>query len=164
MAASVAAGADGLALLPAGAGALIGISPENFTPAHIARAAAEGVALGFGYGMNRLRDFGIDPQEVRLVGADAANPLTRQMLADALGATVVPVSSRHGAAVGAAMQAAVGFFQESGESLDFAELATYLVTGDAATSCHPDPAAHAIYQEMLVRRHALADTLRAATE
>jgi xylulokinase len=112
--------------------------------------------------MNRLRELGIETPEVRLIGASSVSRLTRQMLADALGATVVPVSSRHGAAVGAAMQAAVGFFQDSGEFLDFAELATYLVTGDSAASCHPDPAAHAVYQEMIVRQEAIMATLRPA--
>jgi xylulokinase len=59
MVASVSPGADGLLLLPYftaesiprlpdGTGVLHGINPENFTPAHMARAAAEGVALGRG--------------------------------------------------------------------------------------------------------------------
>jgi xylulokinase len=45
--------------------------PENFTPAHMARAAAEGVALGLGYAMSRLRELGFEPAEIRLLGPGA---------------------------------------------------------------------------------------------
>ena len=79
MVASVSPGADGLLLLPYftaesiprlpdGTGVLHGMTAENFTPAHMARAAAEGVALGLGYAMSRLRDLGFDPPEIRLLG------------------------------------------------------------------------------------------------
>ena len=121
MVASVSPGADGLLLLPYftgesiprlpdGTGVLHGITAENFTPAHMARAAAESVALGLGYAMSRLRDLGFDPPEIRLLGPGIVSPVMRQLLADVFGAPVVPVSSRQGAAVGAAMQAAVGVF------------------------------------------------------
>ncbi len=173
MVASVAPGADGLLMLPyfngesiprlpEGCGVLHGITPDNFTPAHMARATAEGVALGLGYGMSRLRDLGFDPPEIRLLGTGAASAVMRQMLADVLGAPVVPVSSRHGAAVGAAMQAAVSFFHQCGESLGFGEIASYLVVGDAGSRCDPDPRNHEIYQELMSRQQYLVDTLHPA--
>ena len=173
MVSSVSPGADGLLLLPYltgesiprlpdGKGVLHGITPENFTPAHMARAAAEGVALGLGYGMSRLRDLGFDPPEIRLLGPGVASPVTRQLLADVLGATVVPVASRQGAAVGAAMQAAVAFFQQSGESLGFEEIASYLVAGDPDLRCEPDLGNHDMYQELMARQQYLVDTLHPA--
>ena len=82
--ASVSPGADGLLLLPYftgesvprlpdGTGVLHGITPENFTPAHMARAAAEGVALGLGYAMSRLRDLGFDqPAHLKHTSGDSA--------------------------------------------------------------------------------------------
>jgi xylulokinase len=173
MVASVSPGSDGLLLLPYftaesiprlpdGTGVLHGITPENFTPAHMARAAAEGVALGLGYAMSRLRDLGFDPPEIRLLGPGAASPVTRQLLADVFGTTVVPVSSRQGAAVGAAMQAAVAFFHQSGESLGFEEIASYLVAGDMEARCEPKPQAHDLYQELMARQQYLVDTLHPA--
>ncbi len=173
MVATVAPGADGLMLLPYftgesiprlpdGTGVLHGITPENFTPAHMARAAAEGVALGLGYAMSRLRDLGFDPPEIRLLGPGAVSPVTRQLLADVFGAPVVPVSSRQGAAVGAAMQAAVAFFNQSGESLGFEEIASYLVHGDAESRCDPDSQTHEMYQELMSRQQYLVDTLHPA--
>ncbi len=173
MVAGVAPGADGLLLLPYltgesiprlpdGTGVLHGITAENFTPAHMARAAAEGVALGMGYAMSRLRDLGFDPLEIRLLGPGIVSPMMRQLMADVFGAPVVPVSSRQGAAVGAAMQAAVAFFHQCGESLGFEEIASYLVAGDAESRCEPDLQAHEIYQEMMSRQQYLVDTLHPA--
>lgn len=173
MAAGVSPGADGLLLLPYftgetiprlpdGTGVLHGMTPENFTPAHMARAAAEGVALGMGYAMSRLRELGFEPPEIRLLGPAASSPLTCRLLADAFGAPVVPVSSRQGAAVGAAMQAAVAFFHRCGESLGFEEIASYLVSGDPEARCDPDPQTHELYQEMISRQQYLVDTLHPA--
>jgi xylulokinase len=173
MVAGVSPGADGLLLLPYftaesiprlpdGTGVLHGLTAENFTPAHMARAAAEGVALGLGYAMSRLRELGFDPAEIRLLGPGAHSPVMRQLMADVFGAPVVPVSSRQGAAVGAAMQAAVGFFHQCGESLGFEEIASYLVAGDAGSRCDPDPQTHELYQEMMSRQQYLVDTLHPA--
>lgn len=173
MVSSVAPGADGLLMLPyfngeaiprlpEGCGVLHGITAENLTPAHMARATAEGVALGLGYAMSRLRDLGFEPPEIRLLGPGVVSPVTRQLLADVFGAPVVPVSSRQGAAVGAAMQAAVAFFHQCGESLGFEEIVSYLVAGDAASRCDPDPERHGIYQELMSRQQYLVDTLHPA--
>ncbi len=173
MVSSVAVGADGLLLLPyftgesiphlpEGTGMLHGISPDNFTPAHLARAAAEGVALSFGYAMSRLLDLGFEPEEIRLLGPSASSPIARQMLADVFGIPVVPVVTRQGAAVGAAMQAAVAFFQQSGESLGFDEIASYLVAGDPSATCYPNPQDQEIYQNLMSRQQYLVDTLHTA--
>ncbi len=173
LAKSIAPGADGLLLLPyfsgeimprlpEATGVLHGMTPANFTPAHLARATAEGVALGLGYAMGCLRDLGFDPPEIRLTGPGAASPMNRQLLADVFGTPVVPVSSRQGAAVGAAMQAAVAFFHQSGEPLGFEEIASYLVVGDAEARCDPEPRAHELYQDLISRQQYLADTLHPA--
>ncbi len=170
---SVAPGADGLLMLPyfagesiprlpEGKGVLHGLTAENFTPAHLARASAEGIAMGLSYAVSRLNDLGFDPPEIRLLGAAGASPVMRQLLADVVGVPVAPVSSRQGAAVGAAMQAAVGFFHQSGESLGFAEMASYLVSGDPILRSDPDMQAHALYDELMARQQYLVDTLHPA--
>ncbi|MFT3990092.1 MAG: FGGY family carbohydrate kinase [Luteolibacter sp.] len=173
MVASVQPGANGLLLLPyfsgeqiprlpEGTGVLYGITAENFTLTHLARAAAEGVALSLGYAMSRLRDLNFEPQEIRLLGQGARSPLMRQLLADVLGAPVIPVSSRQGASMGAAMQAAVAFFHESGETLGFEEISSYLVSGDLAARCEPNSQNHELYQELMSRQQYLVDTLHPA--
>lgn len=173
MVARVAPGADNLLLLPYfapetiprlidGCGVLHGITPSNFTPAHLARAVAEGVALGLSYAMSRLRENGFEPQEVRMFGNGSASPVMRQLIADSFGTAVIPISSRHGAAVGAAMQAAVAFFQQCGESLGFEEICSYLVSGNQAQRCEPDPANHGLYEDLMARQQYLVDTLHPA--
>ncbi len=173
MVASVSPGADSLMFLPyfapetmprliEGCGVLHGITPGNFTPAHLARATAEGVVLGLSYAMSRLRDIGFDPSEVRLLGSGSSSPVMRQLLADALGIPVVPVFSKQGPAVGAAMQAAVAFFHHCGESLGFEEICTYLVSVDEAGRCEPDTSNHRLYQDLMARQQYLVDTLHPA--
>ncbi|MFD2257234.1 FGGY family carbohydrate kinase [Luteolibacter algae] len=173
MVSSVTPGADQLLLLPYfapetvprlldGCGVLHGITPANFTPAHLARATAEGVVLGLSYAMSRLRDMGFDPAEIRLLGSGADSPVMRQLLADALGTTVVPVSSKQGAAVGAAMQAAVAFFQNCGESLGFEEICSYLVAGNLSGRCEPSSENHELYLDLMARQQYLVDTLHPA--
>ncbi|MDP4719986.1 MAG: FGGY family carbohydrate kinase [Akkermansiaceae bacterium] len=173
MISAVSPGADGLLLLPYfgaeaiprltdSCGVLHGMTPNNFTPAHLARATAEGVVLSLSYAMSRLREMGFNPDEIRLTGAGAASPAMRQLLADSLGTPVVPLASRHGAAFGAAMQAAVAFFQQCGESLGFGEICTYLVSTDEASRCMPDAGNHELYQELMGRQQYLVDTLHPA--
>ena len=161
-------GADGLLFLPylrgedvprlpEGCGVLHGMTLNNFTPGNLARAAAEGVALGFGYAMSRLRDIGIEPREIRVTRE--AGPTGASMLADVCGLPVVAVTGAGGPAMGAAMQAAAVFFHDKGEAVGFDEIAGYLVVADEATRCQPDPARQEIYEAMMARQQYLAETL-----
>ena len=122
MVAAAAPGAGGLMMLPYlegeripmlpdGCGVLHGLTMDNFTPDNLARAAVEGVALGLGYGLTRLRELGMEPSEVRTTGSAAASLTWRQMLADVTGLPVASPSSYRGAAMGAALQAAITFFR-----------------------------------------------------
>lgn len=173
MVAGAPPGADGLTMLPYfngetlprlpdASGLLLGITAENLTPAHLARATVEGVALGLGYAISRLLDLGFEPSEARLVGSENTPDIFHGILADVIGIPVTPLASRHGAAVGAAMQAAVAFFQQTGEPLGFTEIAGYFVAGDVSARRLPDPANHRLYQEMISRQQYLVDTLHPA--
>lgn len=113
---SVPAGAEGLIFLPylqgertpnlpEGCGILHGMNPSNLTPAHMARAAMEGVTLGMAYGLRRMESLGLKPSEIRLTGGGSKSPAWRQMLADIFGYPVVTMQSAEGAALGAAIQA-----------------------------------------------------------
>ncbi|MGA0854919.1 MAG: xylulokinase, partial [Luteolibacter sp.] len=113
---SVAPGADGLLFLPYlqgertpnlphGCGVLHGMTTSNITPAHMARAAMEGVTLGMSYGLRRMESLGLKPSEIRLTGGGSQSPVWRQILADVFGYPVVTMESAEGAALGAAIQA-----------------------------------------------------------
>lgn len=143
--------------LPEACGVLHGITAENFTPGNFARAAAEGLALGFGFAFSRLRDLGFDPHGVRV--ARDAGPAFQQLLADVFGVPVVAVAGAGGPLLGSAMQAAVVWFRQNGETLGFDEIAGYIVTVDEATRRDPDPARHAFYQDLLARQQYLVETL-----
>jgi xylulokinase len=112
----VPAGADGLIFLPylqgertpnlpEGCGVLHGMTTLNLTPAHMARAAMEGVTLGMAYGLRRMESLGLKPSEIRLTGGGSKSPAWRQMLADIFGYPVVTMQGAEGAALGAAIQA-----------------------------------------------------------
>ena len=112
----VTAGSDGLVFLPylqgertpnlpEGCGVLHGMNTSNLTPAHMARAAMEGVTLGMAYGLRRMESLGLKPFEIRLTGGGSKSPAWRQILADIFGYPVVTMQSAEGAALGAAIQA-----------------------------------------------------------
>lgn len=163
-------GADGLMMLPYlqgertpslpdGCGVIHGLNMTNFTPANMMRAAMEGVSLSLGYGMLRLCELGFEPTTVRLTGGGAKSAVWRQIIADVFGLPVVGLKTDEGAALGAALQAAVGFFHHSGENLSYEEIISYAVKPDEATRCEPDEERHEFYQNQLSRQQYLVETL-----
>lgn len=131
---SVPAGADGLLFLPYlqgertpnlphGCGVLHGMTTSNLTPAHMARAAMEGVTLGMAYGLRRMESLGLAPSEIRLTGGGSQSPVWCQIFADVFGYPVVTMQSAEGAALGAAIQAL--------------SQATSIPLGDLAGRCAP---------------------------
>ena len=172
VAATIPAGSEGLLLLPDlagertpnlphGSGVLHGITTKNFTPAHIARAAMEGVTLGLAYGLERFRTLGVTPTEIRITGGGTKSHFWRQLCADVFGVPTVCLTSSEGAALGGAIQAAWAAGEDhSIEALH--ALCSRLVTLDESTRCVPDPKNTAVYQELLERANKLRTALTAA--
>lgn len=113
--ASVPHGAEGLKLtpyldgertpnLPHATGTLHGITRRNLTPAHLARAAVEGVTGGLNFGLSRLRKLGMNPKEIRVTGGGARSAVWRQLMADIFDVPVVKLVNEECAALGAALQ------------------------------------------------------------
>lgn len=110
-------GADGLVLLPYldgertpdlpdAQGLLAGLTRGNATPAHLARAAVEGMLCGLADGVDALRAQGVAVRRVLLIGG-AARSRAVQAIAPALfGAPVVVPEPGEYVALGAARQAA----------------------------------------------------------
>ena len=145
--------------LPEGCGVIHGLNIDNFRDANIMRAAMEGVSLSIGYGMLRLCELGFEPTEVGVTGGGSKSPVWRQMISDVLGLPLVKLKTDEGAALGAALQAAVAFFKQNGEDLSLQEIVSYAVAPDPDTQCQPDEEAHAFYQEMLAKQQYLVETL-----
>jgi xylulokinase len=92
---------------PYARGVFVGLTLRHGKP-HLARAVFEGVTFGLLDCLNLVRDLGIAVKSVRVSGGGARSPFWRQMLADVFNAEVATVHSTQGAAMGAAILAAVG--------------------------------------------------------
>lgn len=118
-AATVAPGAEGLVFLPylsgertphpdpLARGAFVGLTLRH-TKAHLTRAVIEGVTFGMNDCVGLMRDLGLRPANLVASGGGARSPFWRQMMADVFGATITTVNATEGAALGAAVLAAVG--------------------------------------------------------
>lgn len=95
------AGSDGLVVLPFGNGAervlenrttgaaMVGIDLNRHTTAHILRAAQEGIAFSFRYGIDLMRELGLKPDVIRAGKANLfLSPLFRQTLSTLTGARI----------------------------------------------------------------------------
>ncbi len=119
MASSVKPGSDGLFILPFGNGAermlnnkIVGAHIHNIdlnthTNAHVIRAAQEGIAFAFRYGLDIMRSNGMQPSVIR---AGKANMFLSNVFSDAfVNATNVPVELYNcDGSVGAALGAGIG--------------------------------------------------------
>jgi len=111
------AGADGLVVVPYlegertpnkpdATGAVHGLTLATSTPAHLARAAVEGVLCGLADGLDALRGQGVDVKRVLLVGGGARSEAVRRAAPQVLGCAVLVPGDVEAVADGAARQAA----------------------------------------------------------
>lgn len=129
LAESVPAGSEGLLVLPFGNGAervlenrttgaeIVGIDLNRHTSAHILRAAQEGIAYSFRYGIDIMRDMGLKPDVIRAGKANLfLSSLFRRTLATLTGARIelFNTDGALGAARGAALGA--GFYKSREEA------------------------------------------------
>jgi xylulokinase len=122
----------------------------NFSSAHIARAAIEGITLGLGYGVARFRELGLVPTEVRLTGGGSNSRAWRQICADVFGVPVVCLKSGEGAGLGAAIQAGWIWNKENGADASLAEICERLVELDGGSRLMPGPSSE-VYPALLAR-------------
>jgi xylulokinase len=117
LALSAPPGAEGLVLLPYlegertpnlpdATGTLAGLRRTNMTPAHVARAAVEGMLCGLADGLDALRAFGVEVRRVLLIGGAARSRAVRAVAPLVFGASVVVPEPAEYVALGAARQAA----------------------------------------------------------
>ena len=104
LALSAPAGADGLVLvpylegertpnLPHASGSLHGLRQRNTTPAHVARAAVEGLLCSLNVGLGALRDAGVRADRIILVGGGARSRAVREISPTIFGRPVVVPAS-----------------------------------------------------------------------
>jgi len=99
----------------------------------------EGVTLGLGYGLNRFRELGIQPTEIRLTGGGSQSAVWRQIAADIFGVPTICLASAEGAALGAALQGGLRQPERARPPTTFRGLAEKFVKLDEATRAKPTP-------------------------
>lgn len=117
LALSVPAGADGLTMVPYlegertpnrpdATGALHGLRLGNLTPAHVARAAVEGLLCALADGLDALTEKGVRAERIVLVGGGARSEAVRRIAPAILARPVTVPAPGEYVADGAARQAA----------------------------------------------------------
>jgi len=165
------AGANGLLLIPYfegertpnvpdGTGVFYGLNSKTFNKQNIARSAMEGVTLGMNYGLNRMRELGIRPKEIRLTGGGSKNRAWRQIAADIFNTEVVCIKVDEGAAYGAALQAMWCYLNYTGSKASIEEICDRFVQLDEETRASPKPSNVEIYRELQELHNLVSRNLR----
>jgi L-ribulokinase len=129
------------------------------TPAEIYRALVEATAFGALTIINRLEEYGVKVEQVVNCGGIAEkNPLVMQIYADVTGRPMKVSRSGQTCALGAAIAGAVVAGKNAGGHDSYAA-AQKAMTGLKPRVYKPNPAAHAVYQELYVLYRRLHDAL-----
>ena len=164
LAAKAPIGSDGVIFLPCMSGAMtprwngnargtfVGLS-LNHTLDHMSRSVFEGIAFGLRDNIDRFGEIGLDCSRILVIGGGTKSPFWCQMKADCLGKTLTSTKSAEGAAIGAAMLAAVaeGFFKDLDEAAE-----AMVELGD---TYEPDASKKAAYDEAYARYRDAYDSL-----
>jgi xylulokinase len=167
------AGSNGLLLLPYfegertpnipdGTGVYYGFNSRTFNRQNIARAAMEGVTLGMNYGLNRMKELGIKPTEIRLTGGGSKNRAWRQMAADIFNTEAVCIQVDEGAAYGAALQAMWCYLNHVGSKTNIREICVQYVKLDERTRVMPRSSSVKIYKELQEIHNLVSKSLRSS--
>jgi xylulokinase len=123
--------------LPHATGSLLGLTMTNLTQANLCRAAVEGTTFGLRYGLDLLRQNGLQSRSICLIGGGSKSPVWRQMVADIMNTPVICTEQSEAAALGAAIQAAWCKSWENGHEDSLADLCERCVKLDSASETLP---------------------------
>jgi len=151
LAEKIAPGSAGLSILPFGNGSermlgnkdngasISGLNFNTHTNAHLFRAAQEGIAFSFRYGLDIMKEVGIDPRMIRAGEANMfLSRVFRQVLSTVTG-TVIDLYNTDGS-IGSARGAGIGCGYYKSEKEAFKGLTALSVT-------EPDKSLSAEYEE-----------------
>lgn len=130
--------------LPKAKGCVIGMDTRNTQPENLLRSAVEGATFALRFGVDELRQLGIEARQIVLTGGGVNSPTWRQVVADICNVPVVVLKQEEGAAFGAALQA-LAMLQGSGGDLE--ALTGQHLEPDASRCAQPRPSAVSFYQD-----------------
>ena len=123
--------------LPHATGSLLGLTMTNLTQANLCRAVLEGTTFGLRYGLDLLRQNGLQSRSICLIGGGSKSPVWRQIVADIMNTPVICTEQSEAAALGAAIQAAWCKSWENGHEDSLEDLCERCVKLDTASETLP---------------------------
>jgi xylulokinase len=145
--------------MPNSTGVLFGLNNVNYNEINITKATVEGVTLGLNYGLNRMRELGIDPSEVRLTGGGSKNHAWTKICADIFDVEIVGFKESEGAALGAAIQSLWCYGNQISSTESIAVIADKFVELDESTRLRPNIDNVKKYKSLQKRHDSLRNTL-----
>jgi xylulokinase len=131
--------------LPRAKACIVGLDAQNTRPENLLRSAMEGATFALRYGVDRLRELGIDASEICLTGGGAGSLTWRRVVADVCNTPVTVLEQDEGASFGAALQA-LGLLEGCSKG-DFQRLVDEHLTRNEALCCEPKTSAVNFYNE-----------------
>jgi len=131
--------------LPRAKACIVGLDTQNTRPENLLRSAMEGSTFALRYGVDRLRDLGIDASEICLTGGGAGSLTWRRVVADVCNTPVTVLEQDEGASFGAALQA-LGSLEGCVKD-DFQQFVDGHLTRNEALCCEPKASAVNFYNE-----------------
>ncbi len=155
-------GADGVSMLPFlngervpalphATGSLHGLTMDNLTQANLCRAAVEGTTFGLRYGLDLLRQNGLQSRSICLIGGGSKSAVWRQIVADIMNTPVICTEHSEAAALGAAIQVAWCKSWSNGHEETLADLCQRCVKLDPSSETLPIAANVAAFQQVYER-------------
>jgi len=130
--------------LPKAKGTLWGLDSQNARQENILRSAVEGATYGLRFGLQRLKQLGVETREIVVTGGGSQSATWRQITSDVCNAPVTVLKQNEGAAFGAALQALELLDKPSGGLP--ALVSTHLERVESRC-CVPHPPSVALYNE-----------------
>lgn len=143
--------------LPRAKACIIGLDAQNTGPENLLRSAMEGATFALRYGVDRMRELGIEASEICLTGGGAGSLTWRQVVSDVCNSPVTVLEQDEGASFGAAMQA-LGLL-EGCEADDFQQLVDAHLTRNEALCVEPSLSAVSLYNELFAEYQQAVHTI-----
>lgn len=128
---------------PNARGCLLGLTAANADGGHMLRATMEGATFGLKFGLEQLRNLGIESEEIILTGGGSRSAVWRQMVADVCQLPVILLQQEEGASFGAALQSLWVLQRQQNPNLTIEEISATHLSRDTSRSTQPN-ANHAL--------------------